>query len=687
MISSIGDESNASSSEGSSVNPLHVQGEENGNKIIATANQESDGSKSEDVGWFARFYESALPSYHSRPFQVITRAFLIAWIYAIIPVNNYWIYTLVKSQLWVIIVSATEIEIFSNNLPDTPDSIYIIAYFGIFIAPICHIWLWYLNMQNSFLFASILPTFSLFWIMFIFSIDCLRYPISTQQLRLQRKLKRYEEFGMLKASVDGSASLGKRKKIIERRDWAAMFAATGMESTTSSFSSASSSTSGTTISTDSMSSMLGLSMHTIVNTQGSPRYPAVVNTGLTATDHGTPSVNQEGGVTMDFIDIETFEANMDNQSFFQDYQGTPDFDLDDVDNFPTSASMVLETSTDKPSTNMNTTRCMDIVTHFLRYLTYLWAACIQYSYNCIDACFQEKYFFFLPRFWQKYYIKKFGGIAPQTNRSMMWAAVSLFLIVYSANYIFLIYFTMYFRTIQADTAHRFGLFFIYIFITSGFRIALKSIGMYLDRYKNKSCSMFFVGEFLGLMFYYIFYRVLFESIHSIPEFLALQTLHLVSEWVLYVVRATKQYYEITEWIGEKYLSFLLVKPRLSHTYWQQFIALDFGIRCTVFVSTAFGFLVLLTTVQFVPYLNATNGLHVTLLNYEKTAGFIILAVVLEIANAALVNVVYFQKVNLHVRQELLHCFSLKQFSFIVMILGTVMFINPVFAFTMVEYQH
>ncbi len=136
MISSIGDESNASSSEGSSVNPLHVQGEENGNKIIATANQESDGSKSEDVGWFARFYESALPSYHSRPFQVITRAFLIAWIYAIIPVNNYWIYTLVKSQLWVIIVSATEIEIFSNNLPDTPDSIYIIAYFGIFIAPI-----------------------------------------------------------------------------------------------------------------------------------------------------------------------------------------------------------------------------------------------------------------------------------------------------------------------------------------------------------------------------------------------------------------------------------------------------------------------------------------------------------------------------------------------------------------------
>jgi hypothetical protein len=45
-----------------------------------------------------------------------------------------------------------------------------------------------------------------------------------------------------------------------------------------------------------------------------------------------------------------------------------------------------------------------------------------------------------------------------------------------------------------------------------------------------------------LLFYFTFYRVLFESINSWVTFFACQVLHVCSEWVLYPLRASQLFY-------------------------------------------------------------------------------------------------------------------------------------------------
>ena len=559
---------------------------------------------------FINFWSSE----NSLPFKSICKALLLAWIYTIIPVYDFWLYTWFKKEFWVAMICISKIEMANNVLPDSPDSIYILAYFGVFVAPISNTILWFLNMEDSYIMANVIQTLPTVWMVSVFAIDCLTTPKSRQQLQALEKLKRDPSFGMSRTTHSNSSNLSSY-----HQDWGATFAAMGLDDST---------IGGRAVST------VGISL----NLMEAPNEP-------------------ESGHSYDI------NCSHANSSLF---------------------SLTLSSSADPGNESISPSMGEPSSKYFHKITI---NKPFQDLLSIVQSCLHEKYFFFLPRFQQKVYMAQFGGIAPQANRREIWVVLSIYLFLYTGNYISLIFFTMYFRTIQANFSHRFALCLIYILFMSGFRIALKTTGMYLDRYKNKSCSMFFVGEFLGLMFYYIFYRVLFESIHSIPEFLALQALHLVSEWILYVLRATEWYYQTTEYFGEKYFSWALMKPRLSHAYWQQFIALDFGIRCTVFVTTAFGFLLLLTTVQFVPYLGDSNGLHVTLLNYEKTAGFIIFAVVLEFINAFIMHQVYFKKVNLRVRQKLLHCFSLKEFAFMVVTISTVMFINPVFAFTIVHFHH
>ncbi len=107
----------------------------------------------------------------------------------------------------------------------------------------------------------------------------------------------------------------------------------------------------------------------------------------------------------------------------------------------------------------------------------------------------------------------------------------------------------------------------------------------------------------GLLYYYTFYRVLFESIRSISEFALFQFVHLASEWLLYTIRSSQWYYGITDKLMRQCvpLKWCLSEQRLSLSHWQEFIAMDFGIRCSIFVSTGYGILLLLITIQFVPW--------------------------------------------------------------------------------------
>lgn len=112
---------------------------------------------------------------------------------------------------------------------------------------------------------------------------------------------------------------------------------------------------------------------------------------------------------------------------------------------------------------------------------------------------------------------------------------------------------------------RIALFLLFIACNTVLRMALKSLGMHLDKQKRSSISMYFVAEVMSLFFYYTFYRVLFESIHSVVEFSVFQALHLLSEWLLYAGRCSRVYYTVTErWMRRVVPAPLLAVPRLSH---------------------------------------------------------------------------------------------------------------------------
>jgi hypothetical protein len=198
--------------------------------------------------------------------------------------------------------------------------------------------------------------------------------------------------------------------------------------------------------------------------------------------------------------------------------------------------------------------------------------------------------------------------------------------------------------------------------------------------------MYFIGEVMGLLYYYTFYRVLFESIHSVSEFALLQMVHLTSEWVLYVGRSSTFYYQWTDrLIVQSCLQscFDNHNQRLSYRNWQEFIALDFGIRCSIFVSTGYGILLLLVTIQFVPWVSATNALHRDIAGFRYTVVFLLLAVVFELINAFIMVKYFFLPRQLDVTRMTRHCYSLKYFCLVSMLIASTLFINPVYAFTMV----
>jgi hypothetical protein len=65
------------------------------------------------------------------------------------------------------------------------------------------------------------------------------------------------------------------------------------------------------------------------------------------------------------------------------------------------------------------------------------------------------------------------------------------------------------------------LFLLYVIVCTFLRVIIKRLGMECDKLKMNTTSMFFIAEFFCLMYYYLFYRVLFESIPDWGTFFAL----------------------------------------------------------------------------------------------------------------------------------------------------------------------
>jgi hypothetical protein len=197
--------------------------------------------------------------------------------------------------------------------------------------------------------------------------------------------------------------------------------------------------------------------------------------------------------------------------------------------------------------------------------------------------------------------------------------------------------------------------------------------------------MFFLAEILSLFFYYTFYRVLFESISSWGIFFIFQALHLASEWILYPLRASSRFYLFMEKLRVadnmllQALGMIVNANGLNLDDWRCFIVLDFGIRCSILIASAAEIVIILVTLYLCPWIYIS--LKQNLSSLLQTLVFILVSVVLEIVNAATMNALFFIPRKLDVLKSVMNCFSNIRFSFICVIIASVLFINPMFAFT------
>ena len=116
--------------------------------------------------------------------------------------------------------------------------------------------------------------------------------------------------------------------------------------------------------------------------------------------------------------------------------------------------------------------------------------------------------------------------------------------------------------------------------------AMKVFGLQIDRGKLGTCSMFFVAEFMCTLFYFTFYRMLFEEFVGWEIFVELQVSHFLLEWCIYVIRGTETYYNSMNLIPFESIRGLLMMQGLSLRDWQVFLSLDFSIRILIILFSA-----------------------------------------------------------------------------------------------------
>lgn len=242
-----------------------------------------------------------------------------------------------------------------------------------------------------------------------------------------------------------------------------------------------------------------------------------------------------------------------------------------------------------------------------------------------------------------------------------------------------------------------------------------------------------------MMYFYTFYRLLFESVQSWAVFMAFQVIHMAIEWLSYPVRGSQWFYnlnakdrttnkrlrrdrdslsnaleltdntkevasgdhksklcnDVSESISDDQnnLNSTMNHPSLldalvtalpdvvmSETFscrdWQVFLSLDFAIRIACFTSSSFEFVIVFSILQKVPWVNT----YLHSVNFSLTLTFILVSVVFELANAFVINLYFFKPLSLPCFKELAKCFSDVRFAFFAFSVVFCCFVNPVNSF-------
>jgi hypothetical protein len=294
----------------------------------------------------------------------------------------------------------------------------------------------------------------------------------------------------------------------------------------------------------------------------------------------------------------------------------------------------------------------------------------------------DGFFRFLPRF--LFHNKSLNPRTCGPDRLVIWAYASGFVFMWVIIWEFVMNFTLVFRQHVNDSKALELLFVVFVACNNILRMAIKRIGLYNDLYKQGTTSMFFAAETLSLLFYYAFYRVLFESVSSWEVFFTLQALHLSLEWLCYPFRASIYFANMCSYLRYnggmlgRFIADLFGSQYVSNEDWKRFIALDFGIRVTVVISSGISISLYLLSISNAYWVQ--NGLKQDAVNVRSTIMYIYLAVVMELVNAFVINYLFFATQGVSVYNMLLNAYGDDRFAFLTTVIAAVMFLNPVYAF-------
>lgn len=589
-----------------------------------------------------------------RPSLMLFVSFLTALAYLLIPVTNFWVYNLVKVQIWDIVSTCGFAEVFYSTLPDANLDMYSIAYMlGLLMPTIIFAIAYSIDVKNNPILNLFAPCAGAYLVVLMYLGDVL-----TEHLRPHSK--DHDKKKNPNHSIDSATS------------------------------------------SRSVSSTSDVGLFTAVDIfNACVDYSIAVPAGTTnmaartiTTENPLCDIEMRSSVTGDLLSISASPseviAHRQNQEQSAEKIKSKTMKSHDEDN-ATSANIpdTVTTSAWRAAwlKRRNKTK--------LQKQKMLQANANNNSNSLIeyDESLSIWTRLYLPRQIYDFIFKvPLGKVKPGINRIWIWFVTTCYVLSVQGFYFFLNFFTDAFRKVpEYDNVQRIKMFILYILVCMFLKTIIKRIGMYLDCLKENTSSLFFLGEIAGLMFYFTFYRVLFESIVIWWEFLIFQVMHIVSEWILYPCRASLFFYQKQTMLLKFLSKFWNSKNNnntsdddktiegLGYEDWLDFICLDFGFRVFIELTSGFSMLFYFLLIDYVPWIH--YGLkQSSSKDVGSTALLIAIALVVELISAFLMNKYFFIPKNKNIRKIVDTSFRNPKFGFLAFTFCAMELINPLDAF-------
>jgi len=263
------------------------------------------------------------------------------------------------------------------------------------------------------------------------------------------------------------------------------------------------------------------------------------------------------------------------------------------------------------------------------------------------------------------------------NPVKQYLLIFIFCAIFATVYTTLIYFTYNFANVPGSEKPFWYAAFVIINLL--YKAVLKGLGIFIDAGKSGTFSLFFCAELIILMFYYSFYRALFDTLGGSAEsyfvFVGLQIIHVFHEWVFYPIRATAKYYtkyrSFVKSIGE-YKSTILnalfaplsLKLVFSYKDWASFVSLDYGLRCCAAIFTSITYVTYFTFLRYGwnrDHFNNYNTVDVDNSTYSNFVAYTICSTLVEIINTWVIEIYFLKPRKLMMVARLSRLFSNKNF--------------------------